>query len=194
MSDVTVDEEINYDLCWDGNGTPDFTRGHSKDSGIYIPGFLELLECLHEEARSVEFEGLKSYDGPMQQVLLDIDAKITGLPLIMCALDTAYLSDRVWRATRVKAITKTTYRATLEVHGGQNLDVVMKFAFEMDDRDELVKEALFYMRELAQLQGKVVPQCVGIFSSSEPRKGYTTPLMQTCLILTYVGHVEVSRS
>jgi hypothetical protein len=184
MEPVATKSQSKPDLSWDGTGTPDFTRGHTT---LNVPDFLRFLTSLHQAPRDVDFDRLKLYNGSMQQVLLKIKPRETEFPSRMCALDTSYFSDRPWRATKVKALSNNVFRATLKVHDGQETEVVLKLAVGLDARDELLKEAHFYLNELEELQGKIVPQYIGMFGSATPRKGYRTALVKTCLVLSYVG-------
>jgi hypothetical protein len=189
---TSVIQQARPDYSWDGPGVPDFS-GHSQhDKNAKKPGFLQYLASLHSEALEYNIEGLAPYTGTRQQVMLNIDYRGTKLPRRMCSLDTAYYSDRPWQVTNVKQVTGNVYRGTMHVHGGQVVEVALKFGFGYDAKDELVREVIFYTEELEDLQGKVVPQYLGTFCSTHSRKNYDTPLVKTCVVFTWVGHPLLS--
>lgn len=85
------------------------------------------------------------------------------------------------------------YKASLELGGGTELDVALKFATGKKGRQQLVKEAKFYNEELLPVRGFLVPEYIGIFevqSSSDAKSDDDEgEVIRTCLVVTYVGEV-----
>jgi hypothetical protein len=175
------------DYSWDGVGSLDFS-GHSKvDGNAKEPEFLSYLASLHSHPIMFKFEGLEPYHGNKRQVMLDIEYRESRIPPRMCSWDQAYFSDRPWRVTDLKPVKRNVFRATLHVHGDQNVEVALKFGVGYDAKDALEQEAIMYVEKLARLQGKVIPQYLGIFCATYTRKDHVNPLVKTCLMLTWVG-------
>lgn len=143
--------------------------------------------------KKLRLNGIDEYTGEGVHDTLDITfdpyLSFVRKPLCFDAFDMAYGSDRPWRATHAQPIrgAKNCYRATLEMHSSKSLQVAIKFGEGFDERDDLLKEAYFYNKELKRAQGKFVPEYIGVFHMSTPRPDKTLPLLRSCLVLTYVG-------
>jgi hypothetical protein len=144
---------------------------------------------LYRQPKSLILDNLNPYDGPELSRTLEINWGKRSRPLHLLSLEPSYnyRSDRPWRAVNARPITESVFHADLEVHCGQTVEVALKFGVGFDARDELLKEARLYCEELLELQNKIVPYYIGIFCAEIPRKSYSTPLIRTVMVITWVG-------
>jgi hypothetical protein len=178
---LPIDQPMN--LAASGSaGYPLILGGHPEQ------GADRDFAALYSRSQSLTSDNIKPYEGPGKHITLDIHWGSSSPPLRMSSvLGLPYQSDRPWRAVNSRRICESVIRADLEVHGGQTVDVALKYKVGFDARDDLVNEARFYCRELSELQNKVVPYYIGIFCVETPRKRYTLPLVRTIMVLTWVG-------
>lgn len=136
--------------------------------------------CLPEHSHSHEgvFEEMEILPGPWMDRM--------GL---MSLRKESYRSQQSWKFSHVKRIenSRRVYEAKLNLSADKIVDVVLKFGYGHDERDELVEEAEFYKHQLAGLQGKVVPVYYGLFGRKYKQEGTTVKRVVTCLVLQNVG-------
>lgn len=155
--------------------------------------FKDAQKYLFTHTKKLQLNGIDQYTGGGKHDTFDILFEPIGAftrePLQLVALDMAYASDRPWRAINAEPIGSSIncYKTNLEMHCGQTLQVAIKFGEGYDERDDLVKEAYMYNKELLDVQGEIVPEYIGIFHKATPRPNKTLPRLQSCLVLTYVG-------
>ena len=163
------------------------------DGSSTLPLGEEHKQRILTKTRILKLDGLETYMGSEKSFTLDIEFAFHGpfsrQPLKLFAMDTSFFSDRPWRARNATLIpgSRIVYRASLEVHGGQTIEVALKLKDGFDERDELVDETQLYKTKLSQVQGVIVPKYLGVFTVIQPRPNKSLPRVLTCLVLTYVG-------
>lgn len=101
----------------------------------------------------------------------------------------AHYNLQSWEVNDAKKIpgARRVYRAKLNTGDGETKDVVLKFRLGHDARDDMVDESNCYKKQLAKLQGKIVPKYYGIFGRKTKQENTSAKRVDTCLILQYVG-------